>query len=43
MQNYNYRERFLRLKNMNLSEIKFIKSEIKILDEEKFLKAIFEK
>ena len=34
---------FLRLKNMNLSEIKFIKSEIKILDEEKFLRAIFEK
>ena len=31
---------FLRLENMNLSEIKFIKSEIKILDEDKFLKAI---
>ena len=31
---------FFRLENMNLSEIKFIKSEIKILDEDKFLKAI---
>ena len=32
---------FLRLKNMSFDEIKFIKSEIKILDEEKFLRAIF--
>ena len=31
---------YLRLKNLNLNEIKFIKSEIKILDEEKLLKAI---
>ena len=32
---------FLRLKNISFGEIKFIKSEIKILDEEKFLRAIF--
>ena len=31
---------YLRLENLNLNEIKFIKSEIKILDEEKLLKAI---
>ena len=31
---------YLRLENLNLNEIKFIKSEIKILDEQKLLKAI---
>ncbi len=31
---------YLRLENLNLNEIRFIKSEIKILDEEKLLKAI---
>ena len=31
---------FLRLENFNLNQIKFIKSEIKIQDEEKLLSAI---
>ena len=31
---------FLRLTNINSNKIKFIKSELKILDEKKFLKVI---
>ena len=31
---------FLRLKNMNFENLKFIKSKLKILEEEKFIKSI---